>query len=163
MKGIKFHHPSTDIRPNSNNSNSARMRRVLVTSRGRSLPIKMTTGKITSCPTCWTNGPGRGGCLMDTLFFIFLAILTFLTSVSCQQQYFRTRPQPHVEVIQGSTFTLECAVGNQAGSVQWSKNGFLLGKWYNLNLLLHLLTHLQLILSLFLSLSRLTGRNNWPG
>ena len=65
---------------------------------------------------------------MDILFFI-TAILTLLTTVSCQQQYFRTRPQPHVEVIQGSTFTLECAVGNQAGSVQWSKNGFLLGKW----------------------------------
>ncbi|XP_054154061.1 nephrin-like isoform X2 [Oppia nitens] len=49
---------------------------------------------------------------------------------NCQlqsQQYFRTRPQPTAEVIEGGTLTLQCGIGNQRGSVQWAKDGFVLG------------------------------------
>ncbi|KAH8023434.1 hypothetical protein HPB51_014549 [Rhipicephalus microplus] len=46
--------------------------------------------------------------------------------VHCQQQSFRVRPQP-VEVIEGRTVELKCEVANQAGAVQWSKDGFVLG------------------------------------
>ena len=51
-----------------------------------------------------------------------------------QQQYFRIKPQPSVEVIQGSTVVLSCTVGNQAGAAQWSKNGFLLGQFSQVSL-----------------------------
>lgn len=46
--------------------------------------------------------------------------------VQCQQQSFRVRPQP-VEVVEGRTVELRCEVANQAGAVQWSKDGFVLG------------------------------------
>lgn len=44
-----------------------------------------------------------------------------------QQQYFRVKPQD-TSVIEGQTIELQCRIGNQAGSVQWSKDGFVLGK-----------------------------------
>uniref|UniRef100_T1JY21 Ig-like domain-containing protein n=1 Tax=Tetranychus urticae TaxID=32264 RepID=T1JY21_TETUR len=43
-----------------------------------------------------------------------------------QQQYFRVRPRSNVEVIEGSSIVLQCSVGNQAGPVQWAKDGFVL-------------------------------------
>ncbi|XP_053200672.1 nephrin-like isoform X2 [Panonychus citri] len=43
------------------------------------------------------------------------------------QQYFRVRPRSNVEVIEGSSISLQCQVGNQAGAVQWAKDGFVLG------------------------------------
>ncbi|RWS14166.1 nephrin-like protein, partial [Dinothrombium tinctorium] len=49
-------------------------------------------------------------------------------AVLCQQQqYFRERPQPMVEVVEGDSLVLKCVIGNQAGAVQWSKDGFVLG------------------------------------
>ncbi|KAH7947532.1 hypothetical protein HPB52_012911 [Rhipicephalus sanguineus] len=55
------------------------------------------------------------------------AFLLVCTGVHCQQQSFRVRPQP-VEVIEGRTVELRCEVANQAGAVQWSKDGFVLGE-----------------------------------
>ena len=64
---------------------------------------------------------------------VFTLLWTSLL-VSCQQQYFRVKPQSNVEVIQGSTVILNCAVGSQAGEAQWSKNGFVLGEtWHCFN------------------------------
>ncbi|KAL1433366.1 hypothetical protein MTO96_012661 [Rhipicephalus appendiculatus] len=54
-------------------------------------------------------------------------LLLVNTGVHCQQQSFRIRPQP-VEVIEGKTVELRCEVSNQAGAVQWSKDGFVLGE-----------------------------------
>jgi hypothetical protein len=57
--------------------------------------------------------------------FFFILII-----VNCQlhhQQYFKTRPQPNVDVIEGGSVILQCAIGNQKGSVQWAKDGFVLG------------------------------------
>lgn len=51
-------------------------------------------------------------------------------TVNCQhhqQQSFKTRPQPNVDVVEGGTVVLQCAIGNQRGSVQWAKDGFVLG------------------------------------
>ena len=59
-----------------------------------------------------------------------LSVSLLLHCVHCQQkqhQYFVSRPQANVEVIQGTTIVLNCAVGGQTGAAQWSKNGFLLG------------------------------------
>ncbi|XP_054168665.1 nephrin-like [Oppia nitens] len=51
----------------------------------------------------------------------------FNTYVSAAyQQFFRVRPQ-HQEVVENSEVLLQCQVANQAGLVQWSKDGFLLG------------------------------------
>ncbi|PRD33671.1 UNVERIFIED_CONTAM: hypothetical protein NCL1_16958 [Trichonephila clavipes] len=41
------------------------------------------------------------------------------------QQYFRVKPHD-TSVIAGRTAELHCHVGNRAGLVQWSKDGFLL-------------------------------------
>ncbi|RWS06549.1 nephrin-like protein, partial [Dinothrombium tinctorium] len=42
------------------------------------------------------------------------------------QQFFRIRPNDE-KVVKSSDIELQCNVANQAGSVQWSKDGFLLG------------------------------------
>ena len=49
-----------------------------------------------------------------------------------QQQYFRSKPQSNVEVIQGTRIVLNCSVAGQSGAAQWSKNGFLLGQYNDL-------------------------------
>ena len=43
------------------------------------------------------------------------------------QQHFKTRPQS-VQLIEGQTTELQCQIGNLGGQVQWSKDGFVLGK-----------------------------------
>lgn len=53
--------------------------------------------------------------------------LLLLVSVFGHQQYFRVRPQATVEVTEGSSIILHCSIGNQAGLVQWAKDGFVLG------------------------------------
>lgn len=69
---------------------------------------------------------------MGTLFqlanFILLFLL-FCTADSTHQQYFRIRPQTNIEVIEDATIILQCAIGYQAGNVQWAKDGFVLGKF----------------------------------
>ncbi|GFV95011.1 uncharacterized protein TNCV_1030091 [Trichonephila clavipes] len=44
------------------------------------------------------------------------------------QQYFLQTPKD-LTAVEGSTVDLQCQVGALAGDVQWSKDGFLLGKW----------------------------------
>lgn len=61
------------------------------------------------------------GNLSDAIFFSFLV-------PAGQQQYFRVKPQ-NTAVVEGQTVELQCRIGNQAGSVQWSKDGFVLGKF----------------------------------
>ncbi|RWS30410.1 Immunoglobulin domain containing protein 6-like protein, partial [Leptotrombidium deliense] len=43
------------------------------------------------------------------------------------QQYFRERPPPIIKAVEGESIVLKCIVSNQGGSVQWSKDGFVLG------------------------------------
>ncbi|GFT02554.1 nephrin [Nephila pilipes] len=42
------------------------------------------------------------------------------------QQYFRVKPKD-TDIIEGHSSDLQCHIGNQAGAVQWSKDGFVLG------------------------------------
>lgn len=62
--------------------------------------------------------------LAQMLFVIVGCLL--IHSVHGQQQTFRIRPEAK-EVIEGHTVELRCEVANQAGAVQWSKDGFVLG------------------------------------
>lgn len=64
-----------------------------------------------------------------TLIFCFSFCFFFETADSKHQQYFRIRPQTSVEVIEGANIVLQCAIGYQAGNVQWAKDGFVLGKF----------------------------------
>lgn len=50
-----------------------------------------------------------------------------LSLVYGQQQYFRVQPRD-VKVQEGGEAMLECEVANVAGQVQWTKDGFALGK-----------------------------------
>lgn len=52
------------------------------------------------------------------------------TYVCGQQQYFRIQPRD-VKVHEGGEAMLECEVGNLAGQVQWTKDGFALGNATN--------------------------------
>jgi hypothetical protein len=57
------------------------------------------------------------------------SLSTSRSSSTPAQQYFITRPTD-VEVVDGTPLVeLECQVGNLMGQVQWSKDGFLLGKF----------------------------------
>lgn len=55
-----------------------------------------------------------------------MSYLFYLTGLQ-GQQYFRVKPHD-MSVIVGRTAELHCHIGNRAGLVQWSKDGFLLGK-----------------------------------
>lgn len=58
---------------------------------------------------------------------MYLAVLLILIEGSWgQQQYFRVQPRD-VKVQEGGEATLECEVGNLAGQVQWTKDGYALG------------------------------------
>ncbi|XP_076321284.1 nephrin-like isoform X2 [Tachypleus tridentatus] len=58
---------------------------------------------------------------------LMLSLLFFtISSGKGQQQYFRVKPQK-TEVIEGQETVLRCEVEKQAGAVQWSKDGFVLG------------------------------------
>lgn len=57
--------------------------------------------------------------------FLLITVASALGSKG-QQQYFRVKPQD-TEVVEGHTVELQCRVANQAGAVQWSKDGFVLG------------------------------------
>ena len=59
----------------------------------------------------------------------FLTIFFFSFSGHCKkQQFFKIKPNQTVQVIEGGSIILNCKIGNQQGRVQWSKDGFLLGK-----------------------------------
>lgn len=55
-----------------------------------------------------------------------------VTLVAGQQQYFRIQPKD-VKVHEGGEAMLECEVANLAGAVQWTKDGFALGKYIMLH------------------------------
>lgn len=55
------------------------------------------------------------------------------------QQSFRVRPR-NVSAVEGDQVELHCEVANLAGQVQWSKDGFLLGKYFFFNIIFHGLT-----------------------
>ncbi|XP_071044210.1 nephrin-like [Parasteatoda tepidariorum] len=57
--------------------------------------------------------------------FIILSFAHVIHVILCQQ-YFRVKPHD-TSVVAGRTAELHCHVGNRAGLVQWSKDGFLLG------------------------------------
>ena len=48
---------------------------------------------------------------------------------SAAKQQFRTNPQS-LTVLEGSDALLRCEITNLAGTVQWAKDGFALGKLY---------------------------------
>lgn len=50
-----------------------------------------------------------------------------LTVWGQQKQHFRNQPEDQ-HVIEGNVAIIKCEVGNQAGRVQWAKDGFVLGK-----------------------------------
>ncbi|XP_022244976.1 synaptogenesis protein syg-2-like isoform X2 [Limulus polyphemus] len=59
------------------------------------------------------------------IFFVSVFVI-LLAKGGCQKQYFRVEPRAS-DVIQGYTIDLQCHIGNLAGAVQWSKDGFVLG------------------------------------
>lgn len=50
-----------------------------------------------------------------------------------KQQYFRKEPVSRSAAV-GSNVTLECEVESRSGFVQWTKDGYALGKNYSLNI-----------------------------
>lgn len=63
------------------------------------------------------------------IYFSFSVYLltVIIYAVRGQQQYFRVQPRD-VKVQEGGEAMLECEVANVAGQVQWTKDGFALGK-----------------------------------
>lgn len=49
-----------------------------------------------------------------------------------QLQYFRVQPRD-VKVHEGGEVTMQCEVANRAGFVQWTKDGFALGKFLQIS------------------------------
>lgn len=50
-----------------------------------------------------------------------------VVQTSAAQQRFKVTPHD-LQVLEGSEAVLRCEVGNLAGQVQWTKDGFALGK-----------------------------------
>lgn len=59
-------------------------------------------------------------------FFLFSVIPVLL--VGGQQQKFRVMPRD-LQVLEGSEALLRCEIHSLAGAVQWTKDGFALGKF----------------------------------
>lgn len=62
-------------------------------------------------------------------FFFFIAVLVLGVWIvsATQQQYFRVQPR-NLRVTEGGEAMLECEIANLVGAVQWTKDGFALGK-----------------------------------
>lgn len=62
-------------------------------------------------------------------WFVFIPVhlLSISLAVSAGQQYFRVQPHD-TKVQEGGEAMLECEVAMLAGAVQWTKDGFALGK-----------------------------------
>lgn len=54
-------------------------------------------------------------------------MITTMQTVTAHQQKFRITPQD-LQVLEGSEALLRCEVSYLAGQVQWTKDGFALGK-----------------------------------
>uniref|UniRef100_W8ASK6 Nephrin n=2 Tax=Ceratitis capitata TaxID=7213 RepID=W8ASK6_CERCA len=63
---------------------------------------------------------------MSNGFLFILLFAVFLTPILAQQQKFRVAPSD-LQVLEGAEAMMRCEVSNQAGSVQWTKDGFALG------------------------------------
>ena len=63
---------------------------------------------------------------VDLIERAFIPVFSVLFTVSGVQE-FLTRPQD-TAVIKGQTATMKCAVENRAGTIQWAKDGLMLGK-----------------------------------
>uniref|UniRef100_T1HY21 Ig-like domain-containing protein n=1 Tax=Rhodnius prolixus TaxID=13249 RepID=T1HY21_RHOPR len=56
-----------------------------------------------------------------------VAVYKWLEFRFCQQQYFRIQPKD-VKVHEGGEVILQCEVAHLGGMVQWTKDGFALGR-----------------------------------
>lgn len=63
------------------------------------------------------------------MFFLFIssAAMMVMQTNAAQQQRFKVTPHDST-VLEGSEAVLRCEVANLAGQVQWTKDGFALGK-----------------------------------
>lgn len=57
----------------------------------------------------------------------FPVLLLVQTAYANQQQKFKVKPHDS-QVLEGTEAVLRCEVGNLAGQVQWTKDGFALGQ-----------------------------------
>lgn len=62
-----------------------------------------------------------------TVLLLLILAATELRPCAAQQQKFRTTPND-LQVLERSEALLRCEVSNLAGQVQWTKDGFALGK-----------------------------------
>lgn len=60
-------------------------------------------------------------------FDFFVTVMITAQLVAAQQQKFRVTPHD-LQILEGSEALLRCEVTNLAGQVQWTKDGFALGK-----------------------------------
>lgn len=61
-------------------------------------------------------------------FWVGIAMIVAQTSAAPQQKF---KVTPHdSQVLEGSEAVLRCEVSNLAGQVQWTKDGFALGKFW---------------------------------
>ncbi|KAF8767503.1 hypothetical protein HNY73_020451 [Argiope bruennichi] len=59
---------------------------------------------------------------------LIILVLVVIEDILCENQYFRVRPTDQ-ESKEGDDVEFQCHIGNRGGDVQWSKDGFLLGKF----------------------------------
>lgn len=76
-----------------------------------------------------------------SIFFV-TAMIVAQTSAA-QQQKFKVTPHD-LQVLEGSEAVLRCEVSNLAGQVQWTKDGFALGKCFKP---IHFILKCRIILS----------------
>ncbi|KAF8792901.1 Irregular chiasm C-roughest protein like [Argiope bruennichi] len=60
------------------------------------------------------------------IILLTVFVLSALGKGEGNQQYFRVKPKD-TDIVEGQSADLQCHIGNQAGAVQWSKDGFVLG------------------------------------
>ncbi|XP_037915549.1 nephrin isoform X1 [Hermetia illucens] len=70
--------------------------------------------------------PKRSNSWINIFFYIYVTTGIFISSCHGQQQKFRISPHD-LQVLEGSEALMRCEVSNQAGQVQWTKDGFALG------------------------------------
>ena len=87
--------------------------------------------KGSHCGDWWQNtmhcAMKENGCLMFCNSFFFFPGLLGAEYRSSRSQYFIEKPINQT-VIEGDNLILKCQVGNLQGAVQWTRNGFAMGK-----------------------------------
>lgn len=66
---------------------------------------------------------------MSCVYFFLIIAMIFTQINAAQQQKFKATPHD-LQVLEGSEAVLRCEVSNLAGQVQWTKDGFALGKFF---------------------------------